>query len=182
MINMDEDLKYIFSNINDWLKFAEAKCAGLLALNLAAIIGLLQAQSMFSDDIKDGQGILIVIFSISSLAALYSLIPKLNSLIKFYKTIPDLNKELERRKTNKMPDLNCIYFGDIACLTEAMYSDLATRKPLKEHNSLTQLLIHQIVVNAQIAFQKYRIFSFASWITFIGYFFGIILIIIHRFH
>jgi len=174
---MEEDLKYIFSNINDWLKFAEAKCAGLLALNLAAIIGLLQAQSMFSDDIKDGQGILLVIFSISSIVALYSLIPKLNTLIKFYKTIPDLNVELERRSRLEKPTLNCIYFGDIACLTEAMYSDLATSKPLKDHNSLTQLLIHQIVINAKIAYQKYRIFSIASWITFLGYFFGIILII-----
>ena len=178
---MNEDLKYIFSNINDWLKFAEAKCAGLLALNLAAIIGLLQSASMFTDDIQNGQGILIVLFSLSSLITLYSLIPKLNTLIKFYRTIPNLEAELKHRKDNNRPTINCIYFGDIACLTEAMFSTLATNKPLDEHNSLTQLLIHQIVVNAQIALQKYRIFSLASWTTFVGYLFGIVLIILHHF-
>jgi|SRR6185503_3013810 len=181
MIEINEDLKYIFTNINDWLKFAEAKCAALLALNLAAIIGLLQAQSMFSDDVKDGQGILVVIFSVSSLIVLYSLIPKLNTLIQFYRTIPNLEMELKKRKDENRPTLNCLYFGDIACLTEAMYSDLATGKPLTDHNSVNQLLIHQIVINAQIALQKYRTFSLAIWITFLGYLFGIVLIFLHRF-
>ena len=39
---MNEDLKFAFANVNDWLKFAEAKNGGLLALNVASIIGILQ--------------------------------------------------------------------------------------------------------------------------------------------
>jgi len=181
MIRMDENLKYIFANINDWLKFAEAKCAGLLALNLAAVIGLLQAQAMFTDDIKDGQGILVVIFSTASVIALYSLIPKLNTIVKFYSCISNLQLEIDNRVQNDRPALNCLYFGDIARLNESMFSQLATNKTLLEHTSLDRLLIHQIIVNAQIAMQKYKIVTVASWVTFGGYLFGIIVILFHRF-
>jgi hypothetical protein len=38
---MEERLKYIFNNINDWLKFAETKNAALLVIDSAAIFALL---------------------------------------------------------------------------------------------------------------------------------------------
>ncbi|XHR97415.1 hypothetical protein ACFJIV_12610 [Mucilaginibacter sp. UC70_90] len=178
---MDENLKYIFANINDWLKFAEAKCAGILALNIAALIGVLQAQPIFTKDIQDGQGLLLIIFSLSSIITLYSLIPKLNTLVKFYKVLSDLDAEIARRQQNNKPPLNCIYFGDIACLTDAMFSMLATSKTIDENEPLDRLLIHQIVINAKIAMQKYYIFSVASWVTCLGYLFGIVLILFHHF-
>ena len=45
-----ENLKSIFNNINDWLKFAEAKNFGLLTLNGALIFGITQTEA--SDDFK----------------------------------------------------------------------------------------------------------------------------------
>ena len=44
----EEKLYKIFNNVNDWLKFAEAKNFGLLTLNAAIAFGLTQVT--FSDD------------------------------------------------------------------------------------------------------------------------------------
>ncbi|MCP4218773.1 MAG: hypothetical protein GY765_29345, partial [bacterium] len=38
---MEERLKSIFANVNDWLKFAEAKNAALVAFNSAIIFAVL---------------------------------------------------------------------------------------------------------------------------------------------
>lgn len=40
----NETVKYIFDNVNYWLAFAEAKNAGLLAANMAALAVLLQIE------------------------------------------------------------------------------------------------------------------------------------------
>jgi hypothetical protein len=55
---MNEDFKYAFTNVNDWLKFAEAKNAGLIALNTAAIIGILQSNDSFYSIMPNSRGIL----------------------------------------------------------------------------------------------------------------------------
>ena len=39
----NSELKYIFSNINELLKFAEAKNGGLMVLNTALVIGILSS-------------------------------------------------------------------------------------------------------------------------------------------
>ena len=38
---MTDRLKYIFENVNNWLTFAEAKNAGLIALDAAIMMGLI---------------------------------------------------------------------------------------------------------------------------------------------
>ena len=38
----EEQLQKIFTNVNDWLKFAEAKNFGLLSLNAAIVFGFTQ--------------------------------------------------------------------------------------------------------------------------------------------
>lgn len=40
---MEERLKFIFANVNEWLRFAEAKNGVLVAFNGAAIWGTLQS-------------------------------------------------------------------------------------------------------------------------------------------
>ena len=40
---MDENLRNIFSTVNEWLRFLEAKHTALIALNGAAVLGLLQS-------------------------------------------------------------------------------------------------------------------------------------------
>lgn len=39
---MKDHLEYVFSNVNDWLKFAEAKSATLLAVNGVVLFGILR--------------------------------------------------------------------------------------------------------------------------------------------
>jgi|AntRauMFilla1563_2_1112583.scaffolds.fasta_scaffold20749_4 hypothetical protein len=53
---MDEKLKEIFSNINDWLKFADAKSATLIAGNGALIFGMGRLISSFKPEGNDHYG------------------------------------------------------------------------------------------------------------------------------
>ena len=169
---MNEDLKFAFSNVNDWLKFAEAKNAGLLALNLASIIGLLQSASSFTN-IKALYGILITIFCISSLICVYTIIPLLNKLFRLYKKLDDSEFTAQKQR------LNYLYFGDITKLSPEQYIELYKNKNASA--SISQIdydLALQITNNAEISWQKYVIFRVACYGTFIGYTLGIITIII----
>src|SRR5689334_7270323 len=115
---MNEDLKYTFNNINEWLKFAEAKNAGLLALNAVAVIGILQANSSFTENIKMFEGILIFLFCISSCLCLYTILPVLNKWFRFYKKMD--NDKFEK----SLNDLNALFFEDIAKLSSEQFIQL----------------------------------------------------------
>jgi hypothetical protein len=64
---MNEDLKFAFTNVNEWLKFAEAKIAGLLALNIASIIGILQADNSNFSEFVWCKVLLLLFFCLSSI-------------------------------------------------------------------------------------------------------------------
>src|SRR5258706_924904 len=115
---MNEDLKYTFGNINDWLKYAEAKNAGLLALNIACIIGLVQADATFNGGLKTYQGILIILFCISSCLCIYSILPVLNKWFRFYKKLDDSKFQ------SQLNSLNALYFGDITKLSSDQFIKL----------------------------------------------------------
>jgi hypothetical protein len=105
---MNEDLKYTFNTVSDWLKFAEAKNAGLLALNIACIIGIIQGEQSFAKDMKIFEGILIVIFCISSCFCLYTILPVVNKGFRFYKKMEDA------AFNNSLDSLNALFYKDIA--------------------------------------------------------------------
>jgi hypothetical protein len=169
---MNEDLKYTFNNINEWLKFAEAKNAGLLALNAACIIGILQSESAFSNDIIFFKGILLTLFCISSCLCLYSILPVLNKWFRFYKKL-DTN-EFNAQKSN----LNALYFGDISKLSAEQYIELFEFKHNLQLTNPEKDFGNQITNNAEISWQKYRIFTCAVWLSYIAFLVAISLIII----
>lgn len=172
--NMNEDLKYTFANINEWLKFAEAKNAGLLAINAATIIGILQADNTFTKDIEFFLGSAIFLLSISSCVCFYTILPILNKWFRFYKKQDD--KEFKKALADN--SLNALYFGDIVKLSSEQFVRLFEDK----HNiALTKAekdFANQITNNAEISWQKYKLFSFAAWLTFSAFVVAIILVII----
>src|SRR4028119_877820 len=104
---MNDDLKYIFTNVNDWLKFAEAKNAGLLALNVAATIGLLEVDKKLFDPLPSTYGILLIAFCVSSAICIYSILPYLRWIKSHVKLgASDFS--------TKKADLNVLFFGDIS--------------------------------------------------------------------
>lgn len=160
---MNEDLKFAFANVNDWLKFAEAKNGGLLALNVATLIGILQCDKSLFETYLPIRVLLIVAFCLSSAICVYSISPIVN--------ITKLFNKLEIRKFNTdKHTLNYLFFGNIARLTPDQFQEVfLLRVPNVILTSSDKDLVGQIVQNSEIALQKFKIFNLAAWITFIGF-------------
>ncbi len=169
---MNEDLRYTYNNISDWLKFAEAKNAGLLALNIACVIGIIQGEQVFGNDMKAFEALLISLFSISSCFCLYTILPVVNKGFRFYKKMDD------QIFINSLDNLNALYFKDIATLSSDQFVKLFEHK----HNcTLTKAekdFGNQITNNAEICVQKYSLFMAASWFSFGTFVTTIMLVII----
>jgi hypothetical protein len=154
---MDEKLQYIFSNINDWLKFAEAKSATLIACNGALIFGISRLISSF--DINGGY--LLYLIVISALCIL-------SISICFLSIIPSLSMPWDKKPSGVSDTDNLLYFSDIA-----KYTPLAYLKALKDKLELKDSeftgyqkdLSNQVIVNSVIADKKYRAFQKAIWLT-----------------
>lgn len=171
---MNDNLKYTFSNINDWLKFAEAKNAGLLALNVATIIGVLQCNKELFGAYLTMRVILIVAFCISSSICVYSLSPIVNKTQLFKKLT---QQEFDAKKQN----MNHLFFGNIASLNSLQFQELYTLKSSITLSDLDKDLIDQIVQNSEITLQKFKVFNLAAYITFIGFVVSMVTVVLIAF-
>lgn len=154
---MDEKLKDIFSNINDWLKYAEAKSATLIAGNGALIWGLVRVSKSFELNY-----FLSFILLISVLLCVASLVVCLLSVI------PSLSMPWEFKPNGKTDSDNLLYFADIAKYTPiAFLSTLEAKLGLKpsDHSGYQKDISSQIITNAVIANAKYKNFQIAVWLT-----------------
>lgn len=154
---LDSKLNTIFSNINDWLKFAEGKAAALIAANGALIFGILR-------QLKDEDcGALITVYAIivifqlavSFILCLVSFIPALK--------IPWLFKENNTSEAD-----NLFYFQHIANYTPLKYLSVLAKSLDLKKDSFTkyeQMLSAQIIANSVISVRKYKLFKVAIWFT-----------------
>jgi len=153
---MIDNLKVIFDNINNWLKFAEAKNGAIIALNSALIFGVLKLNSTITEqNIFRDYYISIVIFLllISSIMALLSFIPRLSyPYIKF-------DKPTEKD--------NLLYFGDILKYTPLKYYEKIQIKICEKSDKkdFEMYYINQIIINSKITFIKFKQFEIAVWFT-----------------
>lgn len=161
---MNEDLKYSFSNVNDWLKFAESKNAGLFALNVAAIIGILQINENVFNVWPILKGLLVLFFSLSSAICIINIQPQINAYFRG-------NKKMSNQTfTQKKDSLNSLFFGHIAMLSTNQFIELMKAKDSNfEPTPLDIDLAQQIVNNSEIANEKYIIFNYACWLSLIGF-------------
>jgi hypothetical protein len=172
---MNEDLKYTFNTVSDWLKFAEAKNAGLLALNIACIIGIMQSEQSFVKILKTFEGVLIIMFCVSSCFCIYSILPVVNKRFRFYKKMDDAEF------TNSLDSLNALFFNDIAKLSAEQFIKLFEHKHGLTLKKAERDFGNQITNNAEICVQKYNYFKIASWISFGTFIAGIVLVLINTF-
>lgn len=154
---MDEKLKDIFSNINDWLKFAEAKSATLIACNGALIFGISRIINSF--DLK--MGCLLYLFLVSVLCIL-------SIAICFLSIIPSLSMPWDKKPNGISDKDNLMYFSDIAKYTPLVYLNALKDKLELDDSVFTgyqQDLSSQIIINSAIADKKYRAFQKSIWLT-----------------
>ena len=149
------ELKYIFANINEWLKFAEAKHGGLVVLNAGLVVGILSSYSNIQNFIfKPAILIGIICFGISVFLSIISQFPVTQNL--FY-----------NKKTIQNPNL--YFFGHLSHLDKQVFID--TFKLVDTGfipSKFDTDLINQILVNARITQTKFSFFKLASYLTAFG--------------
>lgn len=158
---MTDQLKTIFENVNNWLKFAEAKnvilvgfCAGLFYTLLKEI-----SPSCFEQyPIRSAYLVSLMIFTaIGAITALVSFLPLTRMKWIAEKEAPDEHD-------------NALFFGDIQKYESAEYV-VFLRKVLKYSGEATDLDHHfaeQITTNATLASKKFFLFRLAMWALIFG--------------
>lgn len=161
---MEEKLNVIFSNVNEWLKYSEAKNGVLLALNGALLSSLLSI-------LKDTS----VVFKFPVTWCLIpSIIIALTILLISFVPIRDKffndKYELEETALNR---INLLFYGDLKNLSPPVFLTLIYKsyqtdvpkhfiKPEKD-------IANQILTNSAITYRKNEFFKTAIYINLIGF-------------
>lgn len=147
---VDTELQAIFSNVNDWLKFAEAKNGAIIAVSIALIVGIVPI--LDSEQINGWVRFYLItmtVFSgISFLAALMSFLPATQ--------IPPLSSRLQPGESS-----NILFFGHIANHSVDSYLE-ALEEVLGEGKMPSRIgkaYIEQTIINSKIAVRKYEYFT-----------------------
>ncbi len=159
---MEEQLKSIFSNVNEWLKFAEAKNGVLTAFNGGAVFTVLGG-FLFNKDmaIMANSYVKAYFICFAACASLSLIIALISFLAKV--EIPWL------LKAEIHPSDNLLFFGVIHKYDEKTYLDAlwkALSKEKKEtYTQMEKFYASQIIVNSGIAIRKYELFNSALLCT-----------------
>ena len=167
---MDEvstKLLAIFQNVNEWLKFAEAKNGVLLAFSGAAItatITLLATAQNIPNSLNFGLLLTTIFLCICALICSLSFLPKTN--------LDDLLwlRDRQNKKSHSQDPIkdNFWYFGHLQkykpdelleVLNEPYFKGSVdiTKVEYKEYKDIAA----QITINAEIAFLKFEVFTYA---------------------
>ncbi|MCO6432237.1 MAG: hypothetical protein J5J00_15390 [Deltaproteobacteria bacterium] len=156
---MEGRLQYILGEVNEWLRYAEQKNAGVLVFNctLAAAIVTILPQCASADTLCAWwvRSILLLL-ALSAVTALCSFIPRIDLAF------------LKRRKEHHRAD-NLVFFGEAANYDpEAYLKALYLSCNLAESENAPAFMRHyaeQIVQNSRIAKRKFEVFKVAVWLT-----------------
>ncbi|WP_299775531.1 Pycsar system effector family protein [uncultured Pseudoteredinibacter sp.] len=155
MSDTSEVMESTLSNINDWLKFAEAKNGALLALNCALVFGVVRTLlgvDSLPNEVKYYGYFVIVQLLGSLILSLLSILPR---------TTPPW----WIRFPNKTENDNPLYFGDACKHSPKSYLNLILGElSISKHEKIHEHLSHQIVINSKIAFIKYSQFNKSAWL------------------
>ncbi|SHK18735.1 Pycsar system effector family protein [Desulforamulus aeronauticus] len=156
-----EKLDKVFTNINYWLVFAEAKNASLLALNGAGIYGLVGL--LKNSDYNGGHYLTLYLWMVVVFLSVGLVIP----LLSFSPVVNIFNSKKKLLSQNK-ENLNLLFFGDLVkydCSKEYVvdfYKHYFDVKILENEVSKIHLdYADEILINSRIAVKKYALFKYA---------------------
>lgn len=176
---VEERLFRILDMVNDWLKFAETKNAGLVGLSSTGVSII----AIYLVEVED-----LGTFSVAGmLAGAILLIASL--VVAFTSFIPqsDLARVLTGDPGRPRPGDNLYYYGhlaryrpaELAAAVGRRYAGIATYDPTR-YPSHTDLAA-QITINARIATSKYELFTMSAWLFFGGVLVAITTLLINVF-
>jgi hypothetical protein len=158
----------IFQNVNEWLKFAEAKNGILLAFSgagITATITLLATAQNIPRSLSFGVLLTTILLCICSLICSLSFLPKTNleRLVWLQIRRPEKSRFI-RKQTD-----NFYYFGHLY-----KYSSIELLDALNQHyfegiinipyKKEYEDIAGQITINSEITFLKFQVFTYAIYI------------------
>ncbi|HEX8334876.1 MAG TPA: hypothetical protein VF622_19785 [Segetibacter sp.] len=170
-LKYDEQLQKLFANVNDWLRFAEAKNFGLLSLNAAIVFGFTQTNFAEGSSIaKAGFYVFTPFAVISFFITLISLIPILSEIERTSRVkewITKISALFGRERKFE----NIHYYGylkdiDVAEFENKFLSKSGSTDPFTLFESE---LGTQILYNSRITWLKYQLFKIAASLFLLGF-------------
>ena len=161
-IKMEERLKNILSFVNDWLKFAEAKNGALVVLNGAIIFGVL---SVLNDNKIFVNWQIFYFWMIIG----FNLLSLIVGLLSFW---PQTKNSWLNLSGYSNKEDNILFFAHISKYNPTEYLKSLYEAEGTKKDKFTKFEIdysNQIIINSQIASQKYRFFKLALWLTLAGF-------------
>ncbi len=167
---MDEvsgNLAAIFQNVNEWLKFAEAKNAVLLAFagaGITATVTILATLQNSPNSVQIGLLATTALLCICALVCAFSFLPKTNlERLLWKQTKPSINSRYQGKDTD-----NFYYFGHLQKYTstgllDALNKHYFEEKLAKPYNKQYEDVASQITINALIASLKFEIFTYGLY-------------------
>lgn len=164
--NYENQLRNMFANVNEWLKFAEAKNFGLLTLCSAFIFGITQIDFSENSKVEYVAKYIFVPFAvISIIIALISLFPFLTRMLK---------GEFEKSWINRFSNFldkedkfeNIHFYGYIRDLEEGEFERKFLEKNISTEpfSGYEKDLVGQIIFNSRITWLKYQLFKIAAFL------------------
>lgn len=154
---MEERLRNTLTMVSEWLRYAEAKNAILVAADGAAIIGVLQTAGSLDQ--------LHVVWRVY----LYNLVvfAGLGLIIGLTSFLPTVDFGVLRPKGTKETGRNVFFFGTAANLSPerylAMYYRVHSQSPPTSPHEYELLYAQQIIINSRITLWKLDRFKIAAW-------------------
>ncbi|PQJ76407.1 Pycsar system effector family protein [Polaribacter glomeratus] len=153
---MNKELLEIHSNVKDWLKFAEAKNAMLIAFNAASIYGVSKLPFLNKTEglnfIDAYFSFVIILLIFSTVTCLISFVPRL----KFIHLSISNNKDKE----------NIFFFEHLGGSSPKKILESLKAKGVKEEFSeIDEDIAVQIHSLANVTRNKYSFFTIAVWFT-----------------
>lgn len=167
MDSLSTKLFSLFQNVNDWLKFAEAKNAVLLAFSgagMTATLTVLVSAQNLPNSLRWGLIFATILLCVCAFLCTISFLPKTN-LEKILR-IRGRSFQSEQPK----PEDNLYFFGHLKkykaqeLLTELNRSYLSNNPVSQPYSKEAQDLAVQVIINSGVAFIKFRIFTYAVYV------------------
>lgn len=170
ILKHEELLQKIFTNVNDWLKFAEAKNFGLLSLNAAIVFGFTQTNFQEVSIIQKAGFYIFAPFAlVSFLLALISLFPIVSKIEKGAYAKSWINKFCNLIDEEKKFE-NIHFYGYLKDIDETEFESKFLNKinsPI-HFSQYEKELGTQILYNSRITWLKYQLFKIGAFFFLTG--------------
>ena len=168
---MEERLKEIFANVNDWLKFAEAKNGVLVAFNGSALV--LVMSTLLN---KENLTFVIHHWYLIVLVGYFIFFAALGLIIALLSFLAQISPTWFRVKEEPKDTDNLLFYRDIAKYDKnnvtpylEKLSHIISPDREEEMTQMEKLYANQIITNSQIAVRKYKFFNASLWCTILAF-------------